>query len=79
MSFMLSLASNPYNPFTEYDKWKQFDTREGFDTDGFLARAISTSSEISEPDQEQAEEDAIDSILANPSFEGLYVKISSDD
>lgn len=78
MSFMLSLASNPYNPFTEYDKWKDFDRREGFDTDGFLARAISTSSEISEPDQEQAEEDAIDSILANPSFEGLYVKISSD-
>jgi len=77
MSFMLSLASNPYNPFTQYDLWKQFDRREGFDTDGFLARAISTSSEISEPDQDQDEEDAIDSILANPSFEGLYVKVSS--
>lgn len=79
MSFMLSLASNPYNPFTEYDKWKAFDTREGFDTDGFLARAISTSSEISEPDQDQAEWDAIDSILRNPSFEGLYVMVESPD
>lgn len=79
MSFMLSLATNPYNPFTQYELWKQFDRREGFDTDGFLARAISTSPDISEPDQDQAEEDAIDSILANPSFEGLYVKVSSDD
>lgn len=78
MSSMLSLATNPYNPFTQYDLWKQFDRQEGFDTDGFLARAIATSPEMSEAEQEQAENDAIDSILANPSFEGLYVKVTSD-
>lgn len=77
MSFMLSLASNPYNPFTEYREWKKFDTHEGFDTDGLMARLVSTSSEISEPDQDLAEEQAIDGILANPSFAGLYVKVES--
>ena len=77
MSFMLSLATNPYNPFTDYDKWKVFDRQEGFDTDGFLARAVSTSSNISEADQDIAVEDAIDSILANPSFDGLYIKVES--
>ncbi len=79
MSFMLSLASNPYNPFTEYDKWDQYDRTEGFDTAGLMARLISTSSEISPSDQEQAEEDAVDSIVNNPSFGGLYIKVSSPD
>ena len=79
MSFMLSLATNPYNPFTEYDKWKVFDRQEGFDTDGFLARVVSTSSQISFADQDIAVEDAIDSILANPSFDGLYIKVESPD
>lgn len=78
MSFMPSLATNPYSPFTEYDKWKLFDRQEGFDTDGLMARVISTSSEISEADQELAEEQAVDSIVQNPSFAGLYVKVSSD-
>ena len=72
---MLSLASNPYDPFTEYTLWSNFDHREGFDTAGLLARCISTSEALSEPDQELATEQAIESILANPSFAGLYKKV----
>lgn len=79
MSFMLSLATNPYNPFTEYDKWKNFDRREGFDTDGFMARLISTSSDISEADQLLAEKQACESVLRNPSFGDLYIMVNSDD
>lgn len=75
MPFMLSLATNPYDPFTEYVLWKKFDTHEGFDTDGLLSRLVSTSGDISESDQETAVEQAIDSILENPSFAGLYVKV----
>lgn len=78
MSFMLSLASNPHNPFTDYTKWKQFDTREGFDTDGLLARVISTSPDISEADQLLAERQACESIVNNPSFGGMYVMVSSE-
>lgn len=72
--FMLSLVSNPYDPFTEYKKWKRFDTQEGFDTDGLLARLASTSDALSEPDQDTLIEDAIDSVVDNPSFRGLYEK-----
>lgn len=79
MSFMLSLASNPHNPFTDYNKWKNFDRREGFDTDGLMARVISTSPDISEADQVLAEMQACESIINNPSFSGLYVMINSDD
>lgn len=79
MSFMLSLVSNPYNPFTEYNKWVQFDNHEGFDTAGLFARALSTSSEISEADQDLAERLTAESIANNPSFKGLYVVVESPD
>lgn len=76
MDFMLSLVSNPYDPFNEYGLWLNFDHHEGFDTAGFLSRVVSTSDSISDADQEQAVEDAIDSIIANPSFSGLYKKVA---
>jgi len=75
---MLSLATNPHNPWTEYALWKNFDTREGFDTAGLLARTISTSDAISEADQNVATEQAIESILTNPSFKGLYKKLERE-
>lgn len=77
--FMLSLATNPYDPFTQYDDWKNFDRHEGFDTDGLLARLVSTSDALSEPDQEAALESAIDSVLTNPSFADLYVKVKRSE
>lgn len=77
--FMLSLVSNPYDPFTEYNLWKKFDSHEGFDTDGLLARVLSTSDALSEPDQDLAVEQAIESILTNPSFAGLYEKRERSD
>jgi hypothetical protein len=73
--FMLSLATNPYDPFEQYDLWKNFDTKEGFDTPGLLARVLSTSSDLSTDDQDLAVEQAIESILSNVSFAGLYVKV----
>jgi hypothetical protein len=75
VQFMLSLASNPYDPFEEYEDWLRFDHHEGFDTAGLLARTVSTSGELSEPDQDLAVEQAIDSIVANPSFAGMYKKV----
>jgi hypothetical protein len=73
--FMLSLTQNPYDPFEQYDMWKLFDTHEGFDTDGLLARIVSSSPELSQADQDLAVEQAIDGIIANPSFDGLYKKV----
>ena len=73
--FMLSLATNPHDPFTEYDLWSNFDRREGFDTAGLLARAMNSADALSEPDQNLAVEQAIESILSNPSFAGLYKKV----
>lgn len=79
MSFMVSLVSNPYDPFTEYDKWFVFDRSEGFDTGGLFARVLSTSEDISIADQLLAEEQAADAIVNNPSFGGLYKKVEGPD
>lgn len=76
---MLSLVSNPYDPFNEYDLWLKFDHHEGFDTAGLLDRALSTSEALSEPDQDLALEQAIDSIVNNPSFAGMYKKVERTD
>ena len=75
---MLSLASNPFNPFTQFDLWYEFDRREGFDTAGLLDRLVSTSPDLPDEMNEQITEDAIDSLLANPNFAGLYVKVIKD-
>lgn len=73
--YMLTLATNPFDPFTEYELWKEFDTHEGFDTAGLMARVLSTSDALSEPDQELAVQQAIDSIVSNPSFGGMYRRV----
>lgn len=72
---MLSLIDNPFDPFSQFDEWYRWDRDQGFDTAGFVARLVSTSYEISEADQELATEQAVDSILENPNFEGLYKKV----
>jgi hypothetical protein len=75
--FMLSLVSNPYDPFEEYDLWLSYDHKEGFDTAGLLARSVASSSNMSESEQQFAVEDAIDSIVNNPSFAGMYKKVAA--
>ena len=76
--FMLSLATNPHDPFLQYEDWLSFDRREGYDTPGFLARLISSSDALSPADQELAAEQAIESVLSNPSFAGLYKKVERE-
>lgn len=39
---MLTTYSNPYNPFTDFDAWYNFDLREGTDCCGVLSRMIDT-------------------------------------
>lgn len=49
---MLTTIDNPYDPWTEYDKWLQFDHEKGYYTQELLARAaqvdLDESDEITE-------------------------------
>ncbi len=73
MAFMLTTKDNPYNPETQFDEWFAFDTQKGYNSCGLLARYTVTSDELSEEQQEQDVDNAIDRIvITDPT--GLYKK-----
>lgn len=63
MSSMLTTIDNPFDPFTEFDQWFQFDEEKGHHTCQFLARISRASSDMSEEDYEIENERAIDEIV----------------
>ena len=73
---MLTTIDNPYDPFTQFDEWYEFDVAAGYNTTSFLARIVKTSTELSEADQSLAIEDAIDEIVRE-NVSGVHRKVSS--
>ncbi len=71
---MLTTVDNPYNPFTHFDEWFQFDTVNGHNTCSYLARIAKVSDELSETDYYDEVERAIDEIIKYDPL-GIYIKI----
>ena len=71
---MLTTVDNPYDPFTQYDEWYQYDESHGYHTLSLLGRVANTSSELSDADQDQAYDDAVDEIVEENVL-GLYKKV----
>jgi hypothetical protein len=71
---MLTTVDNPYDPFTQFDEWRAYDERQGYNTLSFLARVIITSNELSEADESLAIEEAIEEIVQENVL-GLYRKV----
>lgn len=72
---MLTTVDNPYDPFTQYGDWYNYDTQQGYNTVNFLARIAKTSINLSDADFEQAIEDAIDEIVSE-NVRGIYKKVA---
>lgn len=72
---MLTTVDNPYNPFTEYSEWYAFDWVHGYHTPSLLARITFTSYDLSETDQSQAIELAIDEIVRE-NASGVHRKVT---
>src|SRR5450756_2555274 len=68
---LLTTIDNPWNPWTNYDEWWQWDRAHGYDTRGCLARVVNTSFDLSESEQALAIEQAIDEIC-KLNVNGLY-------
>ncbi len=75
--YMLTTVDNPFNPFTQFDEWLEFDLRLGYNTCSFLARVAMVSDELSEPDQALAVQNAIDEICEE-NVSGMWRKVSKD-
>ena len=59
----LTTEDNPYDPFDEFDEWFAFDVSQGYNTCAYLARVTTTSTELSEVDQLEATNEAIQEIM----------------
>lgn len=77
MSSMLTTIDNPFNPFTHYDEWFQFDESKGYHTSQFLAKIAKTSSNMSDSDYEKEVERAIDEIVKF-NVRGIDKKVSDN-
>ena len=75
---MLTTTDNPFNPFTHFDQWYAFDVSKGYHSCSYLARIVVSSDELSELDQTQANEEAIDEIVKMNTL-GLYRKATTED
>ena len=61
----LTTRDNPYDPFEQFDSWFAFDVSHGYNSCGLLARIAKTSDQLSDIENEQEIEEAIDWILKN--------------
>lgn len=71
---MLTTVDNPYNPFTDFDDWQQFDESKGYFTCEYLARIAKIGNELSEQQEQQAIASAIDEIV-KMNVLGIYKKV----
>ena len=76
MEHMLTTLDNPFDPFTQFDEWYQYDMNMGYHTMSYLARIVVTSDDLSEADQSAAIEMAIDEIIQE-NILGIYRKVTS--
>jgi hypothetical protein len=75
--YMLTTLDNPYNPFTQYDEWYEYDTGKGYNTCAYLARITKTSEELSEAEEALAIDVAMDEIVSL-NILGNYIKVRAD-
>lgn len=74
----LTTFDNPYNPFTQFDSWFQFDIEKGYNTCSKLARIAKLSDDLSEKETDEEIERAIDEIIEYD-FMNIYKKVRRND
>lgn len=61
--FALTTVDNPYDPFVQYRDWLIFDEAAGYCSNQYLARIAKVSSSLSENENNEEIEKAIDEII----------------
>lgn len=70
---MLTTVDNPFDPFTNFDKWFMYDCEKGYYSCAYLARIARTSDAMTEEENDEEIERAIDEIISND-FRDIYMK-----
>lgn len=71
---MLTTVDNPYNPFDNFKSWFLFDVQKGYNSCSYLARIAKTSEIMSEQENNEEIERAIDEIIEKD-FLNIYIKV----
>lgn len=75
--YMLTTTDNPFSPVTDYDEWLTWDMAHGYWTNSLLARVAVSSPDLSDADQEQAIQDAINEIVTE-NVSGVHTKVKAN-
>ena len=71
---MLTTFDNPYNPFDEFTSRFMFDEEKGYHSCAYLGRIAKTSEQLSDEENAQEIERAIDEIIKYD-FQNIYKKV----
>lgn len=74
----LTTVDNPYNPFEDFDSWLMYDIEKGYNTNGILARMTNIKNEMTDQEQANEIERAIDRIIEIDPTD-LFKKIVQED
>lgn len=74
MKCMLTTIDNPYDPFDNFKSWFLFDVQKGYNCCSYLARIAKTSDEMTEFENNEEIERAIDEIIEHD-FMNVYIKV----
>ena len=70
----ITTFDNPYDPFDDFTSWFLFDVEKGYNTCSYLDRIARTSDQLSEEENRQELERAIDEIIKYD-FMNIYKKV----
>ena len=70
----LSTIDNPYDPIDDFDHWLDYDLLSGYNCSELLSRLAFTSDSLSDVENDQIIEDAIDSLISNDPL-NLFIKV----
>lgn len=73
----LTTFDNPYDPFDEFDSWFLYDCEKGYNSSAYLGRIARTSGELSEEENNEEIERAIDEIV-RLDFQNIYRKVTKE-
>lgn len=76
MACALTTVDNPFDPFEQFASWFLFDEEKGYHSCAYLGRIARTSSQLSDEENDQEVERAIDEIVKYDPL-NIYKKVKS--
>lgn len=70
----LTTVDNPFDPINDFTNWYMYDTEKGYYTSEYLARIARPSDELTDEENNQEKERAIDEII-RLDFRNIYQKV----